>query len=144
MLDYRGHGFALRLPDGSTDLSTHAFVLPSTAEFKPSIVIKSEVRDLKTDLVRYMIEQRATLREQVEHFEVIREWADTAGALARASCEFEWTGSGAPRLRQRQVFVHAPRRRLIYTLTATDTAANFPNNELIFTQIIESFVPSNG
>ena len=144
MGDYHGQGFAVRLPDGVTDLSTYAFVLPSAADFKPSVVIKHEVQDLKTDLRQYMIEQRSQLRKQVDEFEVIREVGpEPDKPFPRVETDFEWKGSGAPRVRQRQVFIHARKRRTIYTLTATDTAANFPNSELMFTRIIDSFVPSD-
>ena len=144
MINVTGPGFAVQMPDGSTDCSTYAFALPSLAEFKPSVVIKAEQKDVPKDPLQHMIEQRSALREHVENFEVITERAETHQGLARVWSVFEWSTSGMPRVRQKQVFIFVPRRRTIYTITATDAAATFALNERTFDAVIGSFAAQNG
>jgi hypothetical protein len=141
MPDFTGTNFQMRLPNGSADVSTYAFVLPCNAAFKPSIVLRFERQEGPLDLMRYMIQQRSALRESVKDFEILSEWSSKQGRHDAVTTVFEWKTQDNSLLRQTQLFVHAPELFLIYILTATDRADHYAEMQHTFDQILGSFRP---
>jgi hypothetical protein len=143
MPEFTGSSFHLRLPEGYTDVTTYAFVLPCKASFKPSIVLRSERHEGPIDLMRYMIQQRSALRESVKEFDIISEWSGRQGRYEAVTTVFEWKTQDNSLLRQAQRFVHRPELSLIYILTATDLADHYAEMQRDFDQVMDSFRPDD-
>ena len=43
MPEFRGNDFEIQLPDDYSDESSYAFALPARVDFRPSVVVKTEL-----------------------------------------------------------------------------------------------------
>jgi hypothetical protein len=146
---FQGSNFRINLPDGCVDASTYAFViprkppLPPEFNFNPSIVIKFDPRPEPVDLLKYVVEQRSLLRDQVENFEIINETSARRGNLDQITTVFEWGLDPVKRFRQKQFFAVMPQTWTVCSITATELAFTYSQSEPMFDRIFESFIPLN-
>lgn len=142
MAAYQTSAFQIELPEGFSDISTYAFVVPGgSPEFNRSIVIKMDRMQGDVDLMRYMIDQRSQVRRNADRFEIISEWEGKHGRFNSVTTVFEWNPNAA-RIRQKQWYIHLPSRSAIWSLTATDLALRFTESEALFDRIADSFIPN--
>ena len=150
MAQFQTSRFQVDLPNGFVDLSTYAFVLPRTfvlppefASFKPSIVIKFDPQPPPVDLVAYVVNQRAALREKAGELEIIHEETGFRGGTQTMTTTFEWGPEGPTRLRQKQYFLLLPVSSCVCSMTATELAAVFGQSEMLFDRIFASLTPQD-
>jgi len=141
MPQYPGPGFTMSLPEGYRDLSTFAFVFPGAGEFQPSIVVKMEKREGVPPLRRYATDQLSIVAKSVEDLKVISQAPTRQGSFESFVVVFEWGPPTKARIRQMQIFIAVPAKSTVYTLTATNLAANFDETESLFNAVMASFAP---
>jgi hypothetical protein len=130
--------FSVDLPDEWLSKSTLAVSFDAPGPFRPNLVVSAEAVADKVSAEAYCRQQLDLLRGRCMSFEVIREpVAFTLGGRPAARVEHAWTPEQGYRLRQRQCFVRAPGR--IYTLTITQLANRFEQDQAAFEAILNSF-----
>ena len=140
---FQGSGFSVELPEETIDASSYCFSFPESGEFSPNLMIKCERQQDEIDLSAYVNEQRAAICAGVENFKVISDTSKNRGSWNYLISVVEW-GPDEKRTRQKQLIVYVPGEiPRLYTLTATDFAANFKRSEPLFDQVIRTFNPND-
>lgn len=143
MAAFQGSGFVVELPDGTSDASSYAFVLPDGEGYAPNLTVRFEAVGADCDLPAVARSRIAQLGERLEAFELLHEESGSRGPLQGVLSTVEW-GAGEARVRQRWLLLLslAPAPRL-YTLTATDLAARAGRSDAAFDAMLRSFVPND-
>jgi hypothetical protein len=142
MPSFQGSGFAVEIPEQCTDSSIYTFALPEQGGFSANLVIRFERIVGDFDLLKDVKAQLDDFQQKVEAFQLINQAAGKRGACDGVMSVYEW-GSGATRLRQKQVVLfvpgEAPRK---YILTTTDLASQAAHSDSLFDQMLRSFEPN--
>lgn len=137
---FRANDFEIQLPADFSDESTYAFALPARANFRPSIVVKTERLTVPVDLSSYVAHQLAKIRELLQDVSVIASGPAQHGGLAAFTSTYDW-GERSRRIRQKQHYLLLDNPARIVTLTATSLCETFAEAETLFNAIFLSFKP---
>ena len=141
MPSFQGLDFEVELPAGCSDESTYAFALPARADFRPSVVIKTERLKEPTELGRYVDKQLTEIAKMLPAVSVISNVADNRGANPSRTSVYDW-GEPARRVRQKQRYIMLKDPARVVTITGTHLAEHFEQCEKLFDAVFSSFNPT--
>jgi hypothetical protein len=131
--------FVVNFPDDWKDASTYVVVGPEGTQFKPTFVINTQEVPEGITLQSYAIDQQTQLMDHFQDFQLLDQASVNIHGHEAIQILYEWTTEQSLRIRQNQVYILVG--NTVYTLTATELASNFDNQEPIFDSIFRSFRP---
>jgi hypothetical protein len=140
MSSFKGLDFEVELPAGCTDESTYAFALPARANFRPSVVIKTERLKQPTDLGGYVDRQLTEIAKMLPDVRVVSNVGGNHGAHPARTSVYDW-GEPARRVRQKQRYIMLKDPERVVTITGTHLVESFEQCEKLFDAVFNSFNP---
>lgn len=137
---FKGSDFEIQLPSNAADESTYAFALPARANFRPSVVIKTERLRQSVPLRNYVDAQLEKLRSLLRDFVLTTLDPVEHDHLEAYQSVYEWRNETL-RLRQKQRYLLLTEPLRVVTLTATSSADTFAEAESLFDAMFDSFRP---
>jgi hypothetical protein len=138
MPTYQGPGFKIDLPDNYADESTYAFTFPASGNFRPSVVVKTDILRFPLALTDYAFEQRTKIGKMLPGFEIVHVTPGSHGEYSAVTCVYDW-GDAARRVRQLQRHILLPDPARVVTLTATALREMFAQTEALFDAVFDSY-----
>jgi hypothetical protein len=139
---FQGSGFTIEVPDGCTDASSYAFVLPVNGGYSASLNIRFQSAKTIKDLPAHVNTGLDLLKDSVADFVLLNQVAGKRGANQGVMSQYEW-GAGEARVRQKQYCLMTPGRAgRLYVLTSCDLVSNSPKSDPIFNRMMKNFTPN--
>jgi hypothetical protein len=135
-----GSYFSLDVPSGTTDESTYAYALPARANFRPSIVVKTERLAEPTPLGTYVQQQLEKIKGVLPNVEIVSVTPPGQGEPPAYTSVYDF-GDATQRVRQKQRYMVLDDQVRIVTMTATCLRDTFAQTEAMFDAIFRSFKP---
>jgi hypothetical protein len=137
---FHGSDFEIQLPAEFSDESTYAFAFPARANFRPSVVVKTERLVPPVELPAYVAQQLEKIRAVLQNVSVVSSGPAEHGELTAYGSVYDW-GEASRRVRQKQRYILLNDPVRVVTLTATSLCETFAEAEGLFNAIFLSFKP---
>lgn len=141
MPEFRGNDFEIQLPDDYSDESSYAFALPARVDFRPSVVVKTELLAKPVELSNFAAEQLEKIGGLLPNVTRIGAGHAVHDDFAAYTSVYDW-GEPARRVRQKQRYILLNDPARVVTLTATNLRDHFAEAEALFDAIFASFKPA--